>query len=159
MLRDKNLVPLSHQHQHALALCVRIGRAQPIEDRDLDDWRSEVAQMFQTEISVHFAAEEELVFPAALRFPELTNLIEELKAEHTILRETLAQAEGHNLSAEGLRILGEKLSAHIRKEERTLFESLQRLMDPRDLQIMGEKLSHALAAAPQLCVARPKRRK
>ena len=27
MLRDPNLVPLSRQHQHALALCVRINRA------------------------------------------------------------------------------------------------------------------------------------
>ena len=30
MLRDKSLIPLSHQHQRALALCVRIDRAQPI---------------------------------------------------------------------------------------------------------------------------------
>ena len=27
MLRDRNLIPLSHQHQHALALCVRLDRA------------------------------------------------------------------------------------------------------------------------------------
>ena len=27
MLRDNNLIPLSHQHQHALALCVQIDRA------------------------------------------------------------------------------------------------------------------------------------
>ena len=26
MLRDRNLIPLSHQHQHALALCVRLDR-------------------------------------------------------------------------------------------------------------------------------------
>ncbi len=31
MLRNKSLVPLSRQHQHALALCVRIDRASPIE--------------------------------------------------------------------------------------------------------------------------------
>jgi hypothetical protein len=29
MLRDKGLIPLSRQHQHALALCVRIERASP----------------------------------------------------------------------------------------------------------------------------------
>ena len=31
MLRDKNLVPLSRQHQHALALCVRINRAYSLQ--------------------------------------------------------------------------------------------------------------------------------
>ena len=33
MLRDKNLIPLSRQHQHALALCVRIDRASPVGRR------------------------------------------------------------------------------------------------------------------------------
>ena len=43
MLRDKNLIPLSHQHQRALALCVRIDRAQPIPDADLLTWQAEIA--------------------------------------------------------------------------------------------------------------------
>jgi hemerythrin-like domain-containing protein len=34
MLRDKSLIPLSRQHQHALALCVRIERASPIPETD-----------------------------------------------------------------------------------------------------------------------------
>jgi len=40
MLRDKNLIPLSHQHQHALALCVRIERASPISADDLEAWQA-----------------------------------------------------------------------------------------------------------------------
>ena len=47
MLRDKNLIPLSHQHQHALALCVRIERASPIADADVAAWQAEIAQQFQ----------------------------------------------------------------------------------------------------------------
>jgi len=58
MLRDANLIPLSRQHQHALALCVRIDRALPVGDSDLAAWQSEITQQFQTEIGVHFAAEE-----------------------------------------------------------------------------------------------------
>jgi len=56
MLRDKSLIPLSHQHQHALALCVRIERALPIPQNDLGAWQEEIAQLVQSEISVHFAA-------------------------------------------------------------------------------------------------------
>ena len=59
MLRDKNLVPLSRQHQHALALCVRIDRAAPIAEPDLAEWHREIAQHFHAEIHVHFAAEEQ----------------------------------------------------------------------------------------------------
>ena len=38
MLRDKCLIPLSRQHQHALALCVRIERASPVHKADLAAW-------------------------------------------------------------------------------------------------------------------------
>ena len=57
MLRNKNLVPLSHQHQHALALCVRIERASPIADSDLSAWQTEIAELGRTEIAAHFSAE------------------------------------------------------------------------------------------------------
>ncbi|HUO17960.1 MAG TPA: hemerythrin domain-containing protein [Verrucomicrobiae bacterium] len=156
MLRDKNLIPLSHQHQHALALCVRMNRAQPIEDRDLEAWRTELVQIFQMEIGIHFSAEEELIFPAASRFRELAILVEELKVEHASLREMFAQAQVRNLSAKDLRAFSEKLSAHIRKEERVLFENLQQLMNASELKILGEKLNLALAHATQVCAIRPK---
>ncbi len=57
MLRDKNLVPLSRQHQHALAMCVRIDRAS-LADLENQAWQVELQQIFEGEISVHFAAEE-----------------------------------------------------------------------------------------------------
>jgi hypothetical protein len=62
MLRNKSLIPLSHQHQRALALCVRIDRAQPIPDADLQAWQAEIEQHFEPEIRVHFAAEESVLF-------------------------------------------------------------------------------------------------
>src|SRR5271156_2256406 len=85
MLRDKSLIPLSHQHQRALALCVRIDRAQPIPVADLESWQAEIAQLFEQEIKIHFSAEETVLFPAACRFPELVSLVEELIADHAAL--------------------------------------------------------------------------
>src|SRR5215831_7338820 len=98
MLRDKNLVPLSRQHQHALALCVRIERAMPIEDTKLADWQAEVAQQFEAEIKVHFAAEEQILFPAARTFSELNPLIEDLLTDHQWLRACFAKAEARQSS-------------------------------------------------------------
>ena len=57
MLRDKNLVPLSHQHQHALALCVRLDRALLAGPVDPAPWQAEIQQIVEQEIVIHFAAE------------------------------------------------------------------------------------------------------
>ena len=90
MLRDKSLIPLSHQHQHALGLCVRIERASPIPQNDVSAWQVEITHLVQTEIGAHFAAEEQIVFPAAEKFEELRALVKQLISEHTDLRSMFA---------------------------------------------------------------------
>jgi hemerythrin-like domain-containing protein len=152
MLRNKSFVPLSRQHQHALALCVRIDRASPIEDGHLDAWQDEITQHFQQEIRVHFAAEEDLLFPGARKFAELIPLVEELMAEHGTLRKEFAQAEVHALSAKSLLAFATSLSTHIRKEERHLFERLQQLLQPEELGALGATLEVALKGAVDACI-------
>lgn len=151
MLRDKNLVPLSRQHQHALALCVRIDRASPIPESDLAAWQSEIAQHFRVEIRIHFAAEERFVFPAAQALAKLNLLVEQLVSEHAWLRERFAKAEAQGMSGGEIAEFAQKLSAHIRKEERELFERLQEVMDEGALALMGRGLEDALKEAEQSC--------
>jgi hemerythrin-like domain-containing protein len=152
MLRDKSLIPLSHQHQHALALCVRIDRASPIPGSDLAAWQTEITQLFQTEIGIHFAAEEQVLFPVARRFKELVPLVEGLLADHVDLRERFAKAEDHNMSATELAAAAQRFAAHIRKEERQLFERLQELMNREELAHLGRQLNHALKDSAQACI-------
>jgi hemerythrin-like domain-containing protein len=152
VLRDKSLIPLSHQHQHALALCVRIDRAQPIREEDLEAWLAEIEQHFSQEIQIHFVAEEDVLFPAARRFPELALLVEELLADHATLRELFLRAAARNMSAQTLPGFAQQLSHHIRKEERQLFERLQELMAPEELAKLGAALQAALKDASQACV-------
>ncbi len=152
MLRDRNLIPLSHQHQHALALCVRIDRASPVSDADLAAWQAEIAQHFQAEIRIHFAAEENVLFPAARRFPELNPLVEELLFDHFMLRESFAKAEAHAMSTTDVHAFAQHLAAHIRKEERLLFERMQELMNQEALATLGQSLEEALKDAAQACV-------
>lgn len=152
MLRNKNLVPLSRQHQHALALCVRIDRALPIAESDLAAWQAEIGQHFRAEIRIHFAAEEEFVFPAARVFPELSPLVDELISDHAWLRERFAEAETQRLFAAAIGEFARRLSAHIRKEERQLFERLQQLMSGEELALMGQKLERLLEEAERACI-------
>jgi hemerythrin-like domain-containing protein len=152
MLRDRSLIPLSHQHQHALALCVRIERATPIREADLTAWQKEIAEHFRSEIGIHFAAEEQVLFPSARRFKELAPLVEDLLADHAWLRERFAQAETDSMSARDLSAFAQRLTAHIRKEERQLFERLQELMNPAELSDLGRRLAEALKEATQACI-------
>jgi hemerythrin-like domain-containing protein len=152
MLRDKSLVPLSHQHQHALALCVRLDRALAAGPVDLEAWQSEIQQIFEQEVTVHFAAEEQHVFPQAAHFAELQPVVEDLLAQHAVLRDSFARSAQRALDPAGLRLFVDTLSSHIRKEERQLFEAMQKLMGPAELAAMGGALERALAEASNACL-------
>ncbi len=144
MLRDRNLIPLSHQHQHALALCVQIDRSLQAGAADLDALQAQIRTMFNLEIRWHFAAEEEALFPQAAAFAELQPLVEELLRQHATLRQYFARAERRELDAASLRELAQLLSAHIRKEERELFEACQRLFPAEKLKEVGAALDAVL---------------
>lgn len=152
MLRDKSLIPLSRQHQHALALCVRIERASPVGKDGLIAWQKEITEHFRSEIGQHFIAEEQVVFPVARGLNALVPLVEDLRSDHTWLRESFARAEAGSISARDLSEFTQRLSAHIRKEERELFERLQELMGPEELDDLGRRLADALGEPAQTCI-------
>jgi iron-sulfur cluster repair protein YtfE (RIC family) len=151
MLRDKNLIPLSHQHQHALAMCVRLDRALQAGEVDLEAWQAEIQEQFDSEIAFHFMAEEKELFPVATKFPDLQLLVRELRSEHEALRDLFARAATRDLDARSLRTLVETLAQHIRKEERQLFEELQKLMNAEDMAALGDALNEALKDVSRSC--------
>ncbi|MBV9086316.1 MAG: hemerythrin domain-containing protein [Acidobacteriaceae bacterium] len=140
MLRDRNLIPLSHQHQHALALCVRITRAVESGSADLDAFQAEMATIMRDEIDYHFRAEEKILFPAAERFPSLLELVKHLRSEHGTLRGFFARAEMRKLDGRALKAFAETLSQHIRREERELFEGSQQVMSAEELERLGNAI-------------------
>jgi hemerythrin-like domain-containing protein len=151
MLRDRNLIPLSHQHQHALALCVRIERALQAVPIDPGPWHAEIALDFEQEIQFHFTAEERVLFPAARQFVELGPLVDELIEEHGQLRRHFARAQEGTMDARELGEFARLLSSHIRKEERRLFEEMQKLLSEEELAAVGAELERVLQAAVRAC--------
>ncbi len=146
MRRDKNLVLLSHQHHNALALCVCIERSLSPEyagrwqQASAEELQADIEHQFQNEIQYHFDAEERVLFPAARLVPDLVMLVDELRAEHAVLRGFAARAQARQLTTAELQTFAGALSAHVRKEERQLFEAMQARLSPEKLARTGEEL-------------------
>ena len=161
MLRDRNLIPLSHQHQHALALCVRLDRSLKSGAQapaELETWQAEIEQLFHSEIRYHFEAEEKVLFPAARRQGGLRVLVDELLAEHVRLRALAQRATLRSLDAAGLQQFAGMLSAHIRKEERQLFEQCQALLPAGEMERLGAALEECFKGSGMpgaSCALRP----
>ncbi len=155
MLRDPSLIPLSHQHQHALAFCVRLQRALQAGAVDPRVWQTEAHQLYADEVQFHFVAEEKILFPAVRQLPELAALVGELSVEHERLREYFVRAGEGKMDEAGLTIFAQLLSGHIRKEERQLFEVMQQRLRPEELKALGHELERVLDQAVQVCRLHP----
>jgi hemerythrin-like domain-containing protein len=160
MLRDPSLAPLSRQHQHALALCVRIDRGPRATAEEISGWQREIVSLFNQEVRFHFDAEERVLFPAAERFAELRKLVSELRAEHVTIRTAVDCAAAGTMNAESLTTFTSLLSSHIRREERELFEAMQRLFSSEELHELGNAVAddfRASGLAASSCEIRPNR--
>jgi hemerythrin-like domain-containing protein len=83
----------------------------------------------------------------------LRPIVDELLAEHAQLRRDFAQAGSGGLDRAGVLRFAETLAAHIRKEERQLFEGMQKLMEPEELNSVGAFVEQTLSAAPEVCIS------
>jgi hemerythrin-like domain-containing protein len=147
MLRHRSLVPLSRQHQHALALCVRLKRALQNGDSNPITWQEEMQNIFEAEVSGHFQAEEQVLFPEAAQVPELAALVGKLRIEHATLREYFASAARRELTTADLTKFAELLAIHVRAEEGELFEGCQRAFQESKMAQLGAALHEALRLA------------
>jgi len=134
MLRHRSLIPLSHQHQHGLALCVMTRRSLEADAsaENVAKLARKIADRFELELENHFEIEEQTLFPAC---PEKA-LIGELIAEHRAMEGLVGQLRAAP-SAELLERFCELLSTHIRREERELFEQVQQELPEEVLEELG----------------------
>jgi hemerythrin-like domain-containing protein len=130
MKRHDALIPLSHDHQHALASALRLRRARDLAS---DERRAELDRFLhfaEQQLEPHFQ-QEEAVMAQVARTHDLPLLVEagaRLLDEHARLRkrfDVLRRTSGAPDPAL-LHETGVMLTDHIRFEERDLFELLQR---------------------------------
>jgi hemerythrin-like domain-containing protein len=137
MLRHRSLIPLSRQHQHGLALCVLTRRslAADASPEAITKLARRVIDQFELELVNHFEIEEQTLFPAC----EPSPLIEGLIAEHRAIEALVAKLRAEP-SAALLERFCEVLSRHIRREERELFEEIQRQIPAETLEGLGAEI-------------------
>jgi hemerythrin-like domain-containing protein len=136
MLRDPTLVPLSHQHQHGLALCVMTDRSLAADgsQKNVAKLAQRCVDRYEVELTNHFEVEEQVLFPAAP-----SRLTEELIAEHRQL-ETMIERLRTTPSAGVLTEFTALLRRHIRREENELFEQMQRDVPRETLDAVGQEI-------------------
>ena len=148
--RDPSLIPLSHQHQHGLAITVLIDRglkADPSREKALE-LAGKVARLAEVELLGHFQVEERVLFPAVRPFLKNDELLDALIAEHRVM-ETLVQSIVTADDQERIPFLKQfagVLHRHIRTEERQLFQEIQARLDEAQLAELGREIAARVEA-------------
>lgn len=152
MKRHAALIPFSHDHQHGLAASLRLSRAvahlqQTDEDEPLLLECESFLRFARTELASHFAEEEHALAPLLLEHPdELGRAVDRMLREHALIRRTirrLAHEYRRDLGTSSIELAqhaaqaAELLRRHIRWEERELFERLQEIVQPAELDRLG----------------------
>lgn len=139
MRRHPALVPLSHDHHHALVEARRLRQA-------ADGHHSFAAvdaflRFFADESVRHFREEEELLFPLVAEAEEARELVVEALLQHQRLHALAARLRRAIGDTSVARELGELLEAHVRLEERELFPLIERLVGQGLALLEGERSS------------------
>jgi hypothetical protein len=147
MRRDPSLIPLSHDHQHALARALRLRRAAALEPKGRADAAAAFLAFADERLGPHFEVEERLLAIASEAAPELAAHDARLRREHEELHAAIeflrdASAAGAPLDPELLVATGQQLTDHVRYEERELFQALQVTFADDELESLAAAAGH-----------------
>jgi hemerythrin-like domain-containing protein len=111
-----------------------------------------ITRLLELQFSTHMAAEDEILFPALARaLPGTLGSIEPLRTEHEELRSMLralrqllespaGKARDEQIAVQ-VRDLVDLLRIHIRKEEAVVFRVAERVLEPRQLESLADRMT------------------
>ncbi len=150
--RHDGLMPLTHDHHHALAHARRLRLAAVGEDASALVRHSQVfLDFFHDDTVNHFREEEEIVFPLAVEDGRAKPLLAQAMMEHLQIH-ALASRLGievteSRVTPESATELATALDAHIRFEERKVFPLLEEVVADDQLSAVSLRL-HARGNGP-----------
>jgi hemerythrin superfamily protein len=140
MKRHQGLIPLTHDHHHALAQARRL-RVAATGDGDLLKQAKEFLRFFQKETIDHFRQEEETLFPFAVdderAKPLLGRVVLEHLQLHALVGRLRAEIEGGQPTQDTAIQVARALESHVRLEETQVFPLLEEILPPKRLGDIG----------------------
>lgn len=138
--RHPALQSLSRDHHHVLAIAQRLRAATSENDAER---RRAFLEHWEAEEKLHFRVEEELLLPAYAAHGDCEHpAIIRMLCDHMLIRRDASRlANAPRL--EQLHLLGVRLSAHVRLEEREVFPLIERTIPAPELVALGEFLRKA----------------
>jgi hemerythrin-like domain-containing protein len=136
-MRNENLIPLTHDHHHALAACRRL-RLAAAEASARSAGARVFVDFFMTDGLMHFREEEEQLFPLvvgeeAAKSPLQKVMVEHLEI-HAAVQDLAAEVSADALSANSMISLADLLEGHVRFEERVLFPLIESMVGDERLR-------------------------
>ena len=157
MRRDSRLVRLSEEHHHGLVFALRLERELPdAGDEELAALYAELLRFWARGLLPHFHAETECLIARLVRHvSDEDERVRRIQREHLGMEALVARmrdATGDQDRRDALATFGETLRAHIRWEERELFESLQTDLNEAELGGGGRRDPRPAAEADAVAV-------
>lgn len=151
MKRHKALHSLSQEHHHGLMLAQLIKAGSPEYKglpKTFEDKKSYTIKFFKDNLVPHFQKEEDILFPFSRNKNEnIDKQIDELIDQHKKIYSIVDKLEVSDSVQKDLDELGRLLEAHIRKEERELFQMLQQVLSTSEF----DKLENELGKPSKSC--------
>ena len=136
--RHEALVPLTHDHHHALAQARRLKEVAGLESEAARrNAANDFVNFYFGRAVRHFHEEEELFFAPLVDDPEAGGLVLRAVTEHlrlhALVRTVKRQLSGGEADNETLIKISDLLTEHVRFEEKELFPMVERLVSDNEL--------------------------
>jgi hemerythrin-like domain-containing protein len=142
--RHQALIPLTHDHHHALAQARQMRIASEGTDEQSLEQGRQFLEFFRAHTIEHFREEEEIVFPVVIEDDRARPLLTRAVVDHLEIHALVAGmgreiADGHSTRDSG-RAIASHLERHVRFEEGEVFPMLERLASEEQLTEISESL-------------------
>ena len=136
--RHDALVPLTHDHHHALAQARRLKDVSSLErEADRRNVANDFVNFYFGRAVRHFHEEEELFFAPLIDVPEARELVVRAVSEHLRLHALVRRVKRQLSEGEAeealLKEISDLLTEHVRFEEKELFPLVESLVSDEDL--------------------------
>lgn len=141
MKRHPALLPLTHDHHHALVWARRLRLAADAGDASRLDTASGFLEFFDAEAVRHFREEEELLFPLLAEVEgtvadEVAQLLVQHLEIHALVHRLRRRVAAGSVPAADVRTLGQHFEVHIRLEEQHVFPHIEEAVPDADLSAL-----------------------